>query len=236
TATILEIEDLCGPGSIIPKANVQACGSSAPEYIWTFEDGIPATSSELEPGEIEFSGTGEKTVSLEVISSCGNVLITETFMVNEIPELDAGEDLEICNGEEITLTPILTPDANYTYRWTSTPSGMNSNLANPTVSPNQTTTYSLLVENQNTRCSISDQITVTVIPAPVIEFSIPDQTVCSGEPTLPVSISSNPAGATMEWTSEPNGLMGVSPSGTNEIPEQILINNGPEPVSVTYTA
>src|SRR5690606_34339453 len=90
TATILEIEDLCGPGSIIPKANVQACGSSAPEYIWTFEDGIPATSSELEPGEIEFSGTGEKTVSLEVISSCGNVLITETFMVNEIPELDAG--------------------------------------------------------------------------------------------------------------------------------------------------
>lgn len=238
TATILDIADVCGPSTIRPGANVMVCGSTEPIYLWTFEGGIPATSSNLDPGDIEFDSPGEKRVSLEVTTSCGTTISTESFIVDEPPIVDLGEDVEICNGEEITLSPNISPEANYAFNWTSTPSGSLSNAAiqNPTASPNQTTTYSLTVTNQNTGCQTSDEFTITVIPAPVIEFSIPDQTICSGESTLPVSITTLPPGATIRWISAANGIIGVEETGTSEIPEQTMVNLSPLPRQVSYTA
>ncbi|MEX2594400.1 MAG: PKD domain-containing protein [Anditalea sp.] len=236
SAEILYIEDVCGSVTITPGANVTACGSTEPTYKWTFEDGTPASSTSLDPGEIEFDLSGAKTVSLEVTTSCGTITATETFMVNEPPTLDAGEDMEICNGEEIALTPTVSPEANSSFRWTSTPSGTNSNLSNPTVAPQQTTTYTFTVTDQDTGCTMSDEVTITVIPAPVIEFSIPDQIICSKETSLPVSISTLPPGATIQWISEANGVTGVGASGTSEIPLQTLVNNSSQPLDVTYTA
>src|SRR5690606_11408860 len=96
--------------------------------------------------------------------------------------------------------------------------------------------YTLTVTDEDTGCTQTDEITVTVFPAPAIEFSMPDQVICSGESSQLVSTSPLPPGATIAWTSQANGVEGVEPSGTSEIPAQTLINRGTQPITVTYTA
>src|SRR5690606_9415859 len=96
--------------------------------------------------------------------------------------------------------------------------------------------YTLTVTDEDTGCTQTDEVTVAVFPAPVIEFSLPDQVICSGETSQLVSTSPLPPGATIAWTSQANGVEGVEPSGTSEIPAQTLINRGTQPITVTYTA
>jgi gliding motility-associated-like protein len=236
TAEIAPIQDVCDAAVIEPTATVVACGTAEAIYKWTFEDGIPATSNALNPGSVEFTTPGLKTISLEVETSCGTTVTTQTFNVNESPTIDAGEDAEICNGEEVTLAPTVSPTGNHSYHWVSSTSGQVLTEENPVVKPNQTTTYTLTVTDDDTGCTQTDEMTVTVFPAPVIEFSLPDQVICSGETSELVSTSPLPPGATIAWTSQANGVEGVAASGTSEIPAQTLINRGTQPITVTYTA
>src|SRR5690554_4548424 len=236
TAEITPIEDVCDAAVIEPTATVVACGTGETIYKWNFEDGTPATSNARDPGQVEFTTPGLKTISLEVTTSCGTTVTTQTFTVNESPTINAGEDAEICNGEEVTLAPTVSPTGNYSFRWVGSTSGQALTGENPVVKPNQTTTYTLTVTDEDTGCTQTDEVTVTVFPAPVIEFSLPDQVICSGESSQLVSTSPLPPGATIAWTSQANGVEGVEPSGTSEIPAQTLINTGTQPVTVTYTA
>jgi large repetitive protein len=180
----------------------------------------------------------QKTITLEVTNSCGTTTRSIEFEVNPLPVIDAGEDLEICKGESISLNVNTSPEAGYTYAWTANPAGaiQGANTKNPIIKPDQTTTYTVTVRNTQTGCIESDQILVTVIPAPVVGFSIPDQEICSGETTLPVTLLSDPLGFAVEWTSQSNGVGGVIPSGLNEIPSQTLTNTTNAPIEVIFLA
>jgi gliding motility-associated-like protein len=236
--SISNIPDACGELVINPIANVSVCGTAATEIKWTFEDGIPATANTLNPGEITFNTPGSKIVTLEVTNSCGTTIRTIEFDVNPLPIVDAGEDFEICKGESITLNADTSPEANYTYTWTANPQSaiQGANTKNPTIKPDVNTVYSVLVRNTQTGCVESDQILVTVRPAPVVGFSIPDQVICSGETTLPLTLASDPLGLDIEWTAQSNGVVGVIESGVNEIPSQILTNTSNAPREVIYLA
>jgi hypothetical protein len=73
--------------------------------------------------------------------------------------------MEICQGQQIQLNAISSGGAgNYTYQWTSNPSGFTANIHNPVHSPDQTTTYTVQVfDGQNT---VMNQVTVVVNPKP----------------------------------------------------------------------
>src|SRR5690606_11747312 len=150
-----------GETIIEPQATVTACGVGEPIYKWTFEGGVPASSNSLNPGAVEFNTPGLKTVSLEVTTSCGTTLTSQSFTVHEFPTVEAGEDMEICNGEEITLSPAVEPEGNYSYRWVSSTSNQVFTEENPLVKPNQTTTYTLTATNNDTGCSQTDEVTIT---------------------------------------------------------------------------
>lgn len=234
--SITNIPDACGELVINPVAIVSSCGAGATEILWTFEDGLPATANTLDPGEITFNTPGTKTITLEVTNSCGTTTRTIEFDVNPLPVVDAGEDLEICKGESVPLTVDTSPEANYTYTWTANPQSpiQGANTKTPIIKPDQTTTYTVTVRNTETGCIQSDQILVTVSPAPVVGFSIPDQEICSGETSLPVTLLSDPLGFDVEWTALSNGVEGVITSGLNEIPSQTLTNTTKAPIEVIY--
>lgn len=239
TVSINSIPNSCGPATITPKATVGVCDSGTPTYKWTFEGGAPATSSSLDPGPVTFSTPGPKKISLEVISSCGSTTTEKIFTINELPVANAGPDAEICNGEEIKLTGIASGGTGpYTYQWTSTPTSTISgaNTATPIVKPNQTTVYKLTVRDQATNCIAIDEIEIKVIPAPIIQFDIPNQEICSGETTKAVNLTTIPSGETITWTSAANGAIGVTPSGTVQIPAETLTNTTGKPIDVVYTA
>lgn len=237
--TISAIQNTCGPTTFTPKATVSVCDSGTPTYKWTFQDGVPATSASLDPGAVTFSTPGQKIIILEVTSSCGTTISETTFTISDPPVANAGADAEICNGEEFTLNGTATGGTgNYTYQWTSAPASSipSSNTANPKVKPNQTTIYKLTVKDLTTNCVSTDEVEIKVIPAPIIQFDIPNQEICSSETSTVVNLTTNPPGESISWTSEANGVSGVSPTGTNQIPVQTLINTTGKPVDVVYTA
>ena len=239
TISINSIPNSCGPATITPKATVGVCDSGTPTYKWTFEGGTPATSSTLDPGPVIFSTPGPKKITLEVTSSCGSTKAERVFTVNELPVGNAGPDAEICNGEEFKLTGTATGGIGpFTYQWTSTPvsSFPGANTASPTVKPNQTTVYKLTVKDQATNCITTDEIQIKVIPAPVIQFDIPNQEICSGEVTKVGNLFSIPSGEPITWSSVGNGVIGIDSSGTNQIKSQTLINTTDKPIDVVYTA
>ena len=77
----------------------------------------------------------------------------------------------------------------------------------------------------------------TVNPTPVVSFSPINQTICSGDTSAVVTLSSV-AGATFNWTAvQPAGISGVVTSGNNNtIPAQTLTNSTNSNIVVTYNA
>jgi gliding motility-associated-like protein len=236
--SIENIPDACGELTLNPVADVSSCGSDVTVFKWTFEGGTPATANTLDPGSITFSTPGIKNITLEVTNSCGTVQESIQFELNPLPVVDAGEDKSICKGEILTLDAIASPEGNYTYSWSSDPVSPieNANTKSPTIQPDQTTNYTVQIRNTDTGCLEFDEVLVTVIPAPIVKFSIPDQEICSGESTSAVNLISDPTGYDIEWTAQSNGVGGVIASGINVIPSQILTNTTNSPIEVVFSA
>ena len=238
---IVEIENLpdgCGSATINPTANIRICDDSSPTYLWTFEDGIPASSTEEIPGEIEFSSSGNKKITLEVTTSCGSTIAESIFTIAEPPIVDAGMDTEFCNGEEVQLNASVSGGSgNYSILWTADPPTeiTGGDTFSPIVKPNVTTIFTATITDEDTGCLEEDSVEIIVFPAPTISFDLPNQEICSGEETLEVEIITDPTGEITSWIAEPNGVAGVIESGTNTIPVQTLINTGETPVDVVYT-
>lgn len=109
-------------------------------------------------------------------------------------EAEAGDDQEICQGEQVQL------DAQWGefFTWDADPSLSSTNIRNPIASPSQTTTYYL--EMQVGDCKSRDSVTITVFDYPVVSIS-PNQTICEGE-----SVQISASGATNYLWSPYQGL------------------------------
>jgi len=124
-----------------------------------------------------------------------------TVTVNPLPDAVAGVDRSIClNGNtQLGTTAVL----GNTYKWTSDPAGYTSTEADPTVSPNQTTTYTLTETITATGCVNSHSVTVTVHPLPDAVVGS-DHAICLNE-TTQIGATAVP-GNTYNWTSVPAGF------------------------------
>lgn len=229
----------CGSLSLNPNPQIlNLCGETSASYLWTIEGGTITSSTDLDPGIIEFNTVGPKKITLAVTTTCGTTIASRDFEIFPIPELEVSEDISICRGESIPLTVTALPAGTYTYQWRSEPASpiQNANTSTPIVSPSQDTRFEVLVRNATTGCSQIAEVFVSVSPAPEVAFSIPNQVICSGDTSVPVQLSSTPPGLGISWTSLANGVSGVIPSGGDLIPSQTLINTGNVPVDVVFSA
>lgn len=112
--------------------------------------------------------------------------------------VNPGNDVTICNGESIQLggSPTVSGNsANVTYDWTN--NGV-ADVANPTVSPSSTTTYTLVVNGGNCN-NVTETVQVTVIPSPVASFSFSPNNQCAGTTVNFTSNVTNCSGCTYSW-------------------------------------
>ena len=151
-------EDICFGDSYIIGGDI--IDEVLYRYTWTsspldinFDDDTP--NPEVFPNV-----TTTYTLTVEEISSgtieTDNVVVT----IIEVP-IDAGSDATICEGD---TTPIgETPDAGYSYSWTSSPNdlSLNPSIANPSVTPTQTTLYTLTKTSLTLSCSDSETVETT---------------------------------------------------------------------------
>lgn len=113
--------------------------------------------------------------------------------VNPLPNVNAGNNVIICNGNTTQLTGTTTNGVSYS--WSPSTGLNNDSIANPMAGPNSTVTYTLTVTDAN-GCVNTDQVTVTVNTV-VAGFTATPQT---GEPPLLVTFTNISSGNPVSYT------------------------------------
>lgn len=131
--------------------------------------------------------------------------------VNAIPVANAGADIEICQGEETTLSA----SGGDSYLWSN-----GATTQNITINPNDTTNYSVIV-TQNS-CSSTDEVTVTVKPRQSINAGN-DVDISLGESTTLTVVGE---GDILWSTGEITSSITVSPTTTTTYNVEVTEANG----------
>jgi hypothetical protein len=187
--------------SICPTTGTQIGASKilGNVYSWTSNPaGFTSTSSY--PVIYPTVTTTYTLTETDPTTGCSNsnqVIVT----VNPLPAAGVGKDRAIAAGSstEIGLAPV----SGSTYRWSSTPAGFTSTLANPTVSPLVTTTYNLVETTAATGCAWSHNVSVIVNSLPAAVAGA-DRSICQNSSTQIGAAAV--AGSTYNWTSSPAGF------------------------------
>ncbi|MCX7954046.1 MAG: FG-GAP-like repeat-containing protein [Bacteroidales bacterium] len=118
----------------------------------------------------------------------------------------------VCQGNSIQLTALGTGGTgNYTYQWSSVPSGFSSNSQQVTVSPTANTTYTVSINDGVTTATAS--ITITVKPLPNVSITI-NPPYCAYDN---IQLFANSNAQTYSWT----GSNGFSSNVQNPVVGQL---------------
>ena len=205
-------------------------------WLWSFTPStityVSGTDQNSQHPQVQFNANGLYTVELTATNDGGSDTETKNGYVNvgDVFEVVAtATPDEICSGESSQLHAYPSGGSgNYSYSWTSDPPGYYSNLQNPTVEPEATTTYSVEVNDGNQ--TVSDDVTVTVNPLPVITLGDWPELLCHYSES-PVQLTADPpggiysgAGVTMNGLFDPE----IAPLGWNVITYTYEDGNGCE--------
>ncbi len=163
-------------------------GNGAYNYLWEPSSWLvtntisnPATLPLYEPTVFTLWVTDEN----ECESDPDNVLINASG--GGLAAFPMSDSTEICLGQSTTIFANPTGGGlEYTYEWTSSPSGFDSDQASIYVTPEVTTIYFLLLKDQFENEFEAD-ITITVNPLPVIDL-IPDNVTVIGIDSILVCV------------------------------------------------
>jgi len=207
--------DICEGASTTLTAN------GGISYVWSPAAGLNTTTGSTVIANP--SSTTTYTVTGTGSNGCENT-DQITVNINPLPNIDAGSDEIICQGESINISA--TGGNNYSW---SPATGLNTTSGNSVMStPTNTQTYTVTGTDAN-GCSNSDQITITVNPLPTVN-TIQDTAICEES-----SIMINAHGADTYVWSPSTGLnttvgatVEASPSNTQTYTVTGTDNNGCE--------
>lgn len=128
-------------------------------------EGISPVLWEAGPEESSFFNQNMDTIN--AICYVGEI------QIYNLPEIQMQSIDELCTGDTLTISPVISGNnGDVTYNWAG-PNGYSSHLSKLSinyVTPDQSGTYTLLVED-TMHCQKSDTIAINIIPSPVIAFS-----------------------------------------------------------------
>ncbi len=206
TITVNPLPIVSANASNSPICNGQSTtlnASGAATYLWQANPVDPSllpVSNTPNPTVTPTQTTTYNLVGIDA-NNCPNTA-SVTVVVNALPNVSATvSPTAICLNQSAQLNA----SGAVNYQWTATPSDASLNtqntIANPTVTPNNTTTYQVMGTDAN-GCSSTSTITLTVNPLPNITATVSNAEICDGESTqLQASGASN-----YFWTSNPNDV------------------------------
>jgi len=227
-------------------------------YSWTASsnDGVtgffPATGSgNILSQQLLISDTipGHLTYIITPSSNgCPGTPANYIFTVNPTPTVILPPTQTICNGDTSVLVPIssnistatISWLANYNHSLISGPTAGGSGNIPPQIifnsdSTAQSVTYHVTASLNG--CDSSLDYVITVNPSPTVIFSLPPNSICSGQTTIQNNLSTSTPNATIKWSAiVPVGISGADTAGTNVIQSQNLINNTYGPLTIIYYA
>ncbi len=157
--------------------------------------------------------TGTVTLTLTAYktgSVCTNSISTKTISIVDAAIANAGNNETICQGSDVTLSSASATNAT-SILWTTSGTGTfnDASLLNPVYTPsladiaNGSTILTMLASNSTPSSSSSDNMTLFINPAPVVN-NFNDIVICKGSYTqLGIVSQSN---YNYSWTSNPVGF------------------------------
>lgn len=181
---------VAGPSTVCAGQVLTLNASGAGSYSWTTGSGV-STMTATPNSNTSYAVTGTNT-----LSGCSNTIV-KNIIVHQLPPVSIGSfDDAICLGQSATLMGL----AGGSYTWSSG----QVNAAVITVTPQSTTTYTLLGSNALGCVGMATR-QITVNPLPVITIT-GSTLICEGQST---NLTASGA-VTYEWSSSNNYL--VAPS------------------------
>lgn len=192
-------------------ATVTSVSGGTPPYDYTWSNGATTQSVANLPGGVAY-------VTVSDFYDCQEVL---TFNITQPSQIivEAGTSQPVCPGNGITLggSPTITNGVPpLTYGWSPTTGLNNPASLNPVATPSATTTYTITVQD-NTGCTASDNVTITLYPAATVNLG-PDVQVCSS--ALPYTIDAGAGYTNYDWSVnayDGSQTMPVSASGNYSV-------------------
>ncbi|MFC2176295.1 PKD domain-containing protein, partial [Bacteroidota bacterium] len=180
---------ICAGNSVQLSPVILTAGAT---YAWT-----PATGLDNPNIATPTANPANTTVySLKVTSSNGCSDTDDlTLSVNPLPNVDAGADGSLCQGETFQLGA----SGAATYSWSPSADLNNSTIANPIFSGTNATVLTVTGTDAN-NCVNTDDITLSINPLPVVDAG-PDGIICFGK-----TFQLNASGATTYSWSPSVGL------------------------------
>lgn len=151
---------------------------------------IPAngTTAGFDINSIVTSNSSDKTLIIYVLdpNSCNStpgIIDSVSLLLIEQPTVDLlTDDTEVCPGTDVQIATLASRPV-FEYHWTPSANINNSSIANPIITPVQSTTYMLEAVIPNSGCPvIKDSVRLTVIPGiKEIVFSTDSAYNCEGK-------------------------------------------------------
>lgn len=211
-------------------------------YVWVFTDGQSFTDTAyVRNPTIQLPITGTYTVSLIVSNVLGADTTSDqvSVTVGSAPQVDAGQDLSLCEGETFQLEGI-TDQPGSTVFWFPETGLSNPDTLNPLLTATGGINYSLTVVGPD-GCAASDTFSLTTLPNPtVLVLPLNGATITAGD-----SVQLNALGANSYSWAPPTGLSNpninnpkASPATTTTYTVTGMNTNGcevDEPLLITVT-
>lgn len=197
---------------ICAGTTVELGGPAAPGtfFIWS---SVPAG---LEDETSNPSVTPTETTTYYLEAANGSCQVTSmdsvTITVYQSPILAVQSDTLVCQGQSVVLGTT-DPETGITYSWTPANASLdNPGIANPTATPVQTTTYTLVASNPGCTETRTVEVAVSTID---LQLNVEDTVqICQGT-SVPIQAVSSPAGTPVVWT--PQFALQVGPNGASAV-------------------
>ena len=187
---------------------------SVNSWLWNFgENNAVREDANTRNPSYQFNFTGSKTIQLITGNTVGCLdTVQKTVSIFDKPPIDLlFKDTLICINDAVQLQASGT--GNFT--WSPNSQMQQANTANPVVTPQQTTTYTVSLNDQG--CINSDTVRVAVVNA-VQLTAMQDTTICAGDA---ITLKSSSNGLQYSWqpaenVQQPNAIntLAVTPSST----------------------
>lgn len=166
-------------------------------YAW---QGFPPNFSCTDCPSPQLTGLGTGIYFYFGFLNAPGCSFTDTLKVSvfngQQPTYDIANDTILCIGNALNLGGADEP--NNFYSWTSNPAGFSSNEPNPTVTPQEPTTYFLTVASSSCPFSVFDSVRVDLVPNIVLNLP-KDTLICQGQPVR-LNTSEAQDGVVYAWT------------------------------------
>ena len=203
-------------------------------WLWEFDPStityLDGTDETSQNPVVQFDEAGTYTVTMTATNDGGSDTETKENYIavtNMLSVTASADPEEICDGDSSQLNALAGGGTeSYTYLWSSNPPGFTSTLQNPVAYPDETTTYTVEVDDGES--TATDSVTVTVNPLPEIILGDWPETLCNQlEP--PVQLTATPEGGVYSGSNvTPDGIFTpeTAPLGWNLITYAYEDENG----------